>query len=66
MVVVEGTFLLELEPLLLEDVKGLGHRELLQEVADEVIDDHLLLQDLRLGFRLVGLHRGHIAGHPGL
>lgn len=65
-VVVEGTFLLELEPLLLEDVKGLRHRELLQKVADEVIDHHLLLQDLRLSFRLVCLHRGHITGHPGL
>ena len=45
----EGALLLQLVPLLLEHVQGLGHVELLQEVANEVVDHHISFQGFRHG-----------------
>jgi len=56
-VVLEGALFLQLVPLLVEDVESLGHRKLLEEVPDEVINDDLPLEDLGLGLRFVRLHR---------
>jgi len=56
MVVLESALLLKFIPFLMKDVEGFGHRKLLQEVSDEIIDDHVTLQHLRLGLRLVSLH----------
>ena len=42
----EGALLLQLMPLLLEDVKGLAHFKLEHEVPDEVIDYHIPAESL--------------------
>ena len=44
--VVEGSLLLKLVPLLLEDIQGLGHLEFLHKVPNEVIDDDIPLESL--------------------
>ncbi len=68
MVVVEGTLLLQLKPLLLEDVQGLRHSELLQEVPDEIVDHDLLFEYFGFSLGLVSPHGSDIAGtaHPRL
>jgi hypothetical protein len=57
--VLKDTFFLQLEPFMLKGVHGLGHLELSQEVANEIIDHHGLL--LRFGL-LELLARGTKAG----
>ena len=42
----KGSFLLELMPLLLEDVQGFRHFKLEHEVSYEVIDDHITAKSL--------------------
>ena len=44
--VVEGSFLLELMPLLLKDVQRLGHRKLLQEISNEIINYNISVERL--------------------
>lgn len=57
--VLKDTFFLQLEPFMLKSVHGLGHLELSQEVANEIIDHHWLF----LGFGLLELlARGTKAG----
>ena len=45
--VMERSFLLELVPLLLEDVEGLGHFEFLHEISNEVVDHNISRKSLR-------------------
>ena len=45
----ESSFLLELVPLLLEDIQCLSHAELLQEVADKIVNNDISFHCLRLG-----------------
>jgi hypothetical protein len=44
--VVESTFLLELVPFLLKDVKRLGHCKLLQEVTNKIIYNNVSIKCL--------------------
>lgn len=46
--VVEGAFLLEFMPLLLEDVECLRHGKLLQEVTNKIIDNNVSVERLWL------------------
>ena len=55
--VLEGSLLLELEPLLLEDVHSLAHVALGEEVADEVIDDDGAFDRGSLGLAIRRAHR---------
>lgn len=64
-IVVEGPFLLELVPLLLEHIQSFSHTKLLQEVPYEVINDDVALEHFRLGLGFIGLHRGHVSGTTG-
>jgi hypothetical protein len=55
-VVLESTFLLKLIPLLMENVQGLRHCELLQKVSDEIINHHFSLEYFGLRLRFVSFH----------
>lgn len=48
-IVLENSLLLEFVPLLLECVHGLFHFKPLQEVPNEIVDDHISLEHLRSG-----------------